>query len=108
MVSDARHKVHMRIRSLIEGLCASIRLNPEERDRIRAAQTTYEVAEEVRNRYRSKFVRELPGCTVTFARQHVTIQLPDGYPNAHIPIVAQLPPVLIECLSPLGLSNRPF
>lgn len=107
-MGSPRQKIDMRLRALIEGLCGDIRLNPMEKRRIQTAQVDYEVAANVCREYRSKFVRELPGCTVTFARQHVSVQLPDQYPNAHIPIVANLPPVLIECLSPRGLSNKPF
>lgn len=108
MVSDVRQKVSMRLHALVARLTSEIRTNPGIQTKIREAQFNYDRADEVRTFYRSEVIREFPGCRVTFSRQHITIELPKGYPNAHIPVVVQLPPAMIECLSPLGLSNKPF
>jgi hypothetical protein len=108
MVADPRHKVVMRLRATLAELAVKAQGGPTEQHRVAMAQTDYNVAVTVRAEYRSAIIREFPGCTVTFARQHIAILLPKEYPQSNVPVTTPLAPVMIECLSPRGLSNQPF
>lgn len=72
------------------------------------ARTDFNTAQTVRAEYRSRIVREFPGCEITFTWRRVYIKLPSNYPQSAVPVSEQLNVVQMEVLSPRGLSNQPF
>lgn len=98
----------MRLRGLLNDIAQELTRDAIARAQVAKARTDFETAQMVRASYRSRIVRDLPGCRITFTQQHVTVWLPSRYPQHHIPIVEQISVIHTECFMPKGYSNRPF
>lgn len=108
MVTDVRMKVQQRLTTFISRLNSAISRDPESMAEVAKAREHFPTAEKLRGRMRALTVAEFPGCELIFTRQDISVRLPDKYPNAKIPITAPIPPLLVECFHPRGMSNRPF
>lgn len=108
MVADVRMKIALRLRAALADMSRELATDLTLRTQVTEARTRYETAEQVRATYRSRVVRNFPGCRVAFTPRNITIWLPDRYPNAQIPIVEQVDVGLMGCFNPKGYSNKPF
>lgn len=108
MIADVRQHVSMRLRALLNDIARELHVDEKARAQIREARTDFVTAQLVRAAYRSRVVRDFPGCRIAFTQQHVTVWLPDRYPQSQIPIVEQISVIHTECFMPKGLSNQPF
>jgi hypothetical protein len=105
MVADVRFKVKMRLRALIETMVAELTTSQEARKRLALAYTSVVVAAEVKAQYRSRVVREFPGCAVTFTFNRLYIKLPDRYPAHNVPVSLPYPRELRGAFFPRAVEE---
>lgn len=108
MVADVRMVISMRLRRILDMIDHDIKGDMAMRARVALARTDFNTAQAMRAEYRSRIVREFPGCEITFTWRRVYIKLPPNYPQANVPVSEQLNVVQMEVLSPRGLSNQQF
>lgn len=108
MVADVRLKIEQRARTFMERLVTAIQKDQSELNLIAAARDDYASAEALAAKYRSKFVREFPGCEITFTPNNVYIKPPNRYPDWTVPIRKQLHPLISQCIFSRGLTKKPF
>jgi hypothetical protein len=91
MVADVRFKVKMRLQALINGMVRDLDASMEARKVLALAQWSEETATTVRAQYRSRVVREFPGCEITFTFNRIYVKLPNRYPAHNVPISLPYP-----------------
>lgn len=89
----------MRLRVLIDQANALAALDTRINTPARLDKHSLGVLQKIRQEYREKFLREFPGCHITFTPKNVSLQLPDGYPDRKIPITEPMPRQIATAVS---------